>query len=112
LRKGKGKRLELMNKHTDWWNNWLLLLGVAILTVVPLAVVKNSEFGGADGKAQEAIQEVQPDYKPWFEPLVQPPGKETESLLFAVQAAVGAGAIGYVIGLYRGRAAGKMKDEG
>ncbi len=92
------------------WNNWLLLLGVVILTVVPLVVVKDSEFGGADGQAVEVIETVQPDYQPWFEPILEPPGGETESLLFALQAALGAGAIGYVIGLYRGRAVAKIKD--
>lgn len=101
-----------MNRQTAGWNNWLLLVGVALLTVVPLVVVKNSDFGGADGKAQEAIQKVQPDYEPWFKPILEPPGTETASLLFALQAAAGAGAMGYVIGLYRGRSAVKMKDEG
>ncbi len=101
-----------MDRQTAGWNNWLLLSGVALLTVVPLVLVKNSEFGGADGKAQEAIHIVQPNYEPWFKPILEPPGTETASLLFALQAAAGAGAIGYVIGLYRGRSAGKIKDEG
>lgn len=97
-------------RQMNGWNNWLLLLGVVILTVVPLVVVKDSEFGGADGQAQEVIETLQPDYQPWFEPILEPPGGETESLLFALQAALGAGAIGYIIGLYRGRAAAKIKD--
>lgn len=100
-----------MNKQTTGWNNWLLLLGVVLLTVVPLVLVKDSEFGGADGVAQDAIQQIQPDYKPWFEPIIEPPGTETASLLFAVQAAVGAGAIGYVIGLYRGRNSSERKAD-
>ncbi|NNV03845.1 energy-coupling factor ABC transporter substrate-binding protein [Brevibacillus sp. MCWH] len=85
------------------WSNWVLLLLVALLAVLPLILVKDSEFGGADGAAEEAIKVVAPDYEPWFQPLVEPPGGETESLLFAVQAALGAGFIGYAIGLYRGR---------
>lgn len=83
--------------------NWLLLLGVVVLAVVPLLLVKDSEFGGADGVAQEAILEVNPTYEPWFQPLIEPPGGETEGLLFAVQAALGAGFIGYAMGLYKGR---------
>ena len=74
-----------------------------VLAAAPLVLVRDSEFGGADGKATEAIAEVQPEYKPWFKPLIEPPGTETESFLFALQAAIGAGTIGYVIGLYRGR---------
>ncbi|MDA5107510.1 MULTISPECIES: energy-coupling factor ABC transporter substrate-binding protein [Brevibacillus] len=85
------------------WSNWVLLLLVAVLAALPLVLVKDSEFGGADGAAEEAIKEVAPGYEPWFQPLLEPPGGETESLLFAVQAALGAGFIGYAIGLYRGR---------
>ncbi|WP_026731153.1 energy-coupling factor ABC transporter substrate-binding protein [Fischerella sp. PCC 9605] len=85
------------------WNNWLLLLAVVALTVTPLVLLKDAEFGGADGKAQEAIEEIQPEYKPWFNSLIQISSTEVQSLLFAVQAAAGAGVIGYVIGLYKGR---------
>ncbi|USG66693.1 energy-coupling factor ABC transporter substrate-binding protein [Brevibacillus ruminantium] len=85
------------------WTNWVLLLLVAVLAVVPLVLVKDSEFAGADGAAEEAITEMAPDYEPWFQPLLEPPGGETESLLFALQAALGAGVIGYAIGVYRGR---------
>jgi cobalt/nickel transport protein len=85
------------------WNNWLLLITVVVLTVSPLILRKDAEFAGADGQAEEAIQEIQPEYKPWFNSLVELPSGEVESLLFAVQAAGGAGVIGYVIGLYKGR---------
>ncbi|MCX7593464.1 MAG: energy-coupling factor ABC transporter substrate-binding protein [Fischerella sp.] len=85
------------------WNNWLLLLAVVALTVTPLVLLKDAEFGGADGKAQEAIEEIQPEYKPWFNSLIELPSGEVESLLFSVQSAAGAGVIGYVIGLYKGR---------
>lgn len=84
--------------------NLLLLFFVVALVVIPLLFVKNSEFGGSDDKAEQAIQEIDPNYEPWFQPLMEPPGGETESLLFAVQAAIGAGIVGYAVGLYRGRA--------
>ncbi|MBD1939772.1 energy-coupling factor ABC transporter substrate-binding protein [Microcoleus sp. FACHB-68] len=100
-----------MQQKQKAWDNWLLILGVVFLAAMPLILVKNSEFGGADGQAEEAIQEVQPDYKPWFEPVVELPGGEVESLLFAVQAAAGAGVIGYVIGLYRGRGFREVKSK-
>ncbi|WP_373479425.1 energy-coupling factor ABC transporter substrate-binding protein [Geminocystis sp.] len=82
--------------------NWWLILSVILLTVLPLIFVKG-EFQGADGKAEELITEIQPNYKPWFEPLFEPASNEIESLLFASQAALGAGFIGYVIGFYKGR---------
>jgi cobalt/nickel transport protein len=86
------------------WGMSLLLLGVVIvLAIVPLLFIRDSEFGGADAAAEEAITEVAPDYEPWFTPLFEPPGGETESLLFAVQAAIGAGLIGYFFGLKHGQ---------
>ncbi|MFD2370474.1 energy-coupling factor ABC transporter substrate-binding protein [Brevibacillus sp. GCM10020057] len=84
--------------------NWLLVLGVVVLAVAPLLFIKDSEFGGADGAAEEAIKEIAPAYQPWFHPFLEPPGGETEGLLFAVQAALGAGVVGYAVGLYKGRA--------
>lgn len=82
--------------------NWWLILSVIMLTVLPLIFVK-SAFEGADGEAQKLVTEIQPNYQPWFKPLFEPPGSETASLLFATQAALGAGVIGYVIGIYKGR---------
>ena len=53
---------------------------------------------GADGQAEEVILELQPDYEPWFEPILEPASGEVESLLFALQAAIGAGVVGFVLG--------------
>jgi cobalt/nickel transport protein len=81
---------------------WLLLGIVVVLAVVPLLLHPESEFGGADGQAEAVIAAINPDVEPWFAPLIEPPGGETESLLFALQAALGAGVIGYFLGLKRG----------
>ncbi|MBK8478343.1 MAG: energy-coupling factor ABC transporter substrate-binding protein [Opitutaceae bacterium] len=86
----------------------LLLLGVVVLALIPLFTVKPAHegeeiFGGADGHAESAITEIRPDYQPWFTPLWEPPSGEIESLLFGLQAALGAGAIAYCLGYYRGR---------
>lgn len=83
--------------------NLLLLAIVIILAIVPLFIQKGAEFGGADGQAEEAIGEIAPDYQPWFHVLWEPPSGEIESLLFALQAAIGAGFIGYFIGFMRGK---------
>lgn len=92
-----------MNQAPRGWNNWLLVAGVLAIALLPLIIVREGEFSGADGQAEVTIQEVQPDYQPWFKPVIEPASGEIESLLFASQAALGAGVIGYVIGLYRGR---------
>ncbi|MGK7956014.1 MAG: energy-coupling factor ABC transporter substrate-binding protein [Crocosphaera sp.] len=91
--------------QTNKINNWLLVLAVIILAIFPLFFVKG-EFGGADGEAEEAIGEIQPTYEPWFNPLLEPASGEIESLLFVAQGSLGAGIIGYVIGLYKGRKKG------
>ncbi|MCR6544847.1 energy-coupling factor ABC transporter substrate-binding protein [Dehalobacterium formicoaceticum] len=89
--------------------SWILILIVIILAVTPLFLVQDSEFGGADGLAEEAITEVDPSYEPWFTPFWEPPGGETESLLFALQAALGAGFLGYYFGLKKGQAKAAAK---
>ncbi|MED3691594.1 energy-coupling factor ABC transporter substrate-binding protein [Peribacillus butanolivorans] len=91
----------------------LLLFLVVILAIIPLITQQGTEFGGADGVAEEAITKIQPEYKPWFNSIWEPPGAETESLLFALQAAIGAGFIGYFIGVMRqkNKQAVQKKDE-
>lgn len=83
--------------------NILLLCIVVILAVIPLIISRHAKFEGSDDQGLAAIAQLNPDYKPWVKPLWELPGKEIESLLFAVQAALGAGVIGYILGLSRGR---------
>jgi cobalt/nickel transport protein len=58
-----------------------------------------SIFGGADERAQQAIGDIAPGYEPWFAPVFEPASGEIASLLFALQAAIGAGVIGFWLGL-------------
>jgi len=83
--------------------NVFLLLIVILLAVVPLYIQSNAEFAGADGQAEEIISEISPNYEPWFHALWEPPSGEIESLLFSVQAAIGAIVIGYVMGFGNAR---------
>lgn len=77
----------------------LLLAAAAAIVAAPLVIPGlKGEFKGADDLGTEAILESRPDYKPWFEPLWKPPSDEVETMLFALQAALGAGILGYVIG--------------
>ncbi|KFZ43801.1 energy-coupling factor ABC transporter substrate-binding protein [Anoxybacillus flavithermus] len=84
-------------------SNRILMFIAALLIVFPLLVVRNTEFAGADVLAEEMIQQIAPNYEPWFDVFFEPPGGEVETLLFSLQAAFGAGIIGYIIGLYKGR---------
>lgn len=81
--------------------NLLLLLLIAAIIITPLIFMKDSEFEGADGQAGDLIAEINPDYEPWAEPLWEPPSGEIESLLFSLQVAIGAGVIGYILGMFR-----------
>ena len=89
--------------------NAILLAAVVLLAVIPLWIVERPApaadgeavaiFAGADDQAKNAISEIAPDYRPWFEPLLEPASGEIASLLFALQAALGAGFIGYYLGV-------------
>ncbi len=83
--------------------NWLLVAGVIILAAAPVFLLRGAKFNGADTQAEEAIAELQPDYQAWLGPIFEPPSGEVETLLFAAQAAIGAGIIGYTMGWYRAK---------
>ena len=74
----------------------LLLLLAAAIVALPLALNLPGEYGGTDAAARDRIEAT--GYRPWFASLWTPPGGEVESLLFAAQAALGAGVLGYVLG--------------
>ena len=86
---------------------WLMWAVIVLLTVLPLWLIgaqpgkpgAEALFGGSDDRAQQAIGAIAPGYRPWFSPLFTPASDEIASLLFALQAAIGAGVIGYWLGL-------------
>ena len=78
--------------------NLLLIILAIFIVAAPLAVLKNAEFEGADVLAMDAIGEIVPDYEPWMNSLLIPKSGEVESLLFSLQAAIGAGVVGFVLG--------------
>ena len=88
-----------MKKH----ENLILILLVVAIAAFPLVWKAGAEFGGGDDQVKDVVAEINPEYKPWFEAIWSPPSSEVESFLFALQAALGAGVIGYWIGFQRGR---------
>lgn len=89
----------------------LITLGILVIFIAAFAYVsssQNHDWGGADGKVENVISELTGGtYQPWFQSIYRPPSQEIESLLFALQAAIGSLIIGYFLGYYR--AAAKMK---
>ena len=94
--------------------NLLLLATVVVLSVIPLLLPVpeglNEPFAGADDRGKAAIVASHPDYKPWFTPLWEPPSGEIVNLMFALQGALGAGLLGYYIGLKRGQAQSRQRN--
>ncbi len=96
------------------YQNLLLLLAVAALLALPLRIVKKPPptaqgapatlFAGSDDQARDLIQSIAPGYTPWATPLLRPASSEVETLLFALQAALGSGFIGYYLGVSTTRA--------
>lgn len=91
---------QTMIRETKPWVTWALIAVVVCLFVISLIAASGAEFGGTDALATEILESD--GAEPWFSPLFEPAG-EVESGLFALQAAIGAGLLGYVFGIFRGR---------
>ncbi len=107
-----------MSKNTK---TVVILLVIAVLiAVVPLFVLKNAEFGGADDAGSQMISEIQgEEYQPWFTPVLENAlgrelPSEVESMIFCVQTGIGVGIVAFVLGRYveRNKWTNKMKEEG
>jgi len=90
--------------------NLALVAAVIALFAVPVALHLGTRgmpagqaYGGTDDAARKGVEAVDPGYRPWFEPLMRPSSGQVESGLFALQAALGAGAFGFVLGRLSGR---------
>lgn len=79
-----------------------LFLGILCVVLIcasfAIGTARGGEFGGADDQIEDTVKEVSGSYEPWASHIWEPPSGEIESLLFALQAAIGAGFIGYYIG--------------
>lgn len=84
-------------------NYLLLFVVVIVMFTLPLLFLTDAPFEGSDGMAEEAITQINPDYVPWFSSPIEPASGEIESLLFSLQAGIGAGFIGYFFGYMKGK---------
>lgn len=93
------------------WVSWLLVGAIALIFVgsfllAPRPASDDQEaFAGSDAVITETLEDQ--GVEPWFTPIFEPGSGEIESGLFALQAAIGAGLLGYVLGNLRGRAKGR-----
>lgn len=85
-----------------------LLVG-AVLVIFSLSFIfaqrpssaDEEAFAGTDAVVTQILEDE--GTEPWFEPIFEPGSGEIESGLFALQAALGAGVLGYALGNLRGR---------
>lgn len=90
----------------------LVLIAAAVLVFAVAIIIgagnstgeEGEKFGGTDAAVTEQLETD--GYTPWFQPLFSPGSGEIESGLFAVQAALGAGALGYCLGRLHARRPG------
>lgn len=95
--------MEASKKKSTMKLNIVLLLAVVVLMVGALMINTTGEFGGSDGQAEDVISEINPDYTPWFDSILEPKSGEIESLLFTLQGSLGVGIITYILGYYKGK---------
>lgn len=83
----------------------LLIVAVFLIALVPLFAMPDADFGGSDDAGNDVISQVDSEYTPIAEPLIEKilgrelPG-EVESLFFCVQTAIGVGIISFFLGRF------------
>ena len=83
----------------------LLLVIAALIAVIPVAALRDAEFGGSDDAGSVMVEEIQGEYEPWFTPVLETalggelPG-EIESLIFCIQTGIGVGVIAFFMGRF------------
>lgn len=103
--KNQDKRNDINKKSSLGKVSFVLILICVLLAIVPLFALKDAEFGGSDDAGSEAIAEINKDYEPWAEPILEKmlggelPG-EVESLLFCVQTGIGIGVLAFFLGRF------------
>ena len=81
----------------------LLTIFIFLMAFIPLFARKDAEFGGSDDAGSTVVEEVDSDFQPIAEPIVEKliggelPGEE-ESLLFCIQTGIGVGVIAFYMG--------------
>lgn len=98
-------------RENRWVTPFILVALVALFAWSFIAAPSPQEgeeaFGGTDAAVTTRLEEE--GHEPWFNPLFEPGSGEIESGLFALQAALGAGVLGYALGNLRGR---RARDRG
>ena len=101
-------------KATRKWGVPLILVALMIaifalnFSFAPDAVEGEESFAGTDSVVTGVLEDQ--GVEPWFTPVFEPGSGEIESGLFALQAALGAGLLGFALGNLQGRAKGRREQ--
>lgn len=82
----------------DKTRNIILVVICLVILILPFMLHRDSEFEGSDDQGEDLIMEFNAEYEPWISPIFPDIPGEIETLLFTIQAGLGAGFIGYYIG--------------
>lgn len=87
------------------------IVASAALMILGIAVIANATIGllGTDDRGQELIQQIDPNYEPWFSSFFEP-DEQLEIALFAIQALIGLSIIAF-FAIYLRRNKGKKEPE-
>jgi len=78
---------------------WIFLMILIIIAVAGIPFFLDSlDYPGADDAAVKAVTVIDPNYEPWAKPIIDLAGEHTETLLFCLQAGIGAGVLGLGFG--------------
>ncbi len=79
------------------------VVAVILIAFVPFFTLKGADFGGSDDAGSEMVAEINGDYEPWAEPILEKYlgaelPSEIESLLFCLQTGIGTSIIAFCMG--------------
>ncbi|OPY33275.1 MAG: cobalt transport protein CbiM [Methanomassiliicoccales archaeon PtaU1.Bin124] len=86
----KGKKMS--------WASRMVVGGIVVVCIllIPMLMYAGQQLEGTDSSGGNAIQNIVPDYQPWFDGFFHP-SPEMEPWLFALQAVIGISIIGAVL---------------
>lgn len=93
--------------------NFLLVGAVVVIFALssvfaqPPSSADEEAFAGTDAVVTQMLEDQ--GAEPWLRPIFEPGSGEIESGLFALQAALGAGVLGFALGNLRGRNAERQR---
>lgn len=101
-----------MRKNNRWVTFGLIAALVALFALsfalAPKPVGDGESFAGTDSIVTKILEDD--GVEPWFAPIFEPGSGEIESGLFALQAAIGAGVLGFALGNLRGRSVARRES--